>query len=216
MLYSGTKEEQVFTLLAALDLFAKDYGLGGNELIVDLRVDSAIIGQIVYAINDPDFPHCDGSAGASAFKKAAFLMTQIISLSPITGVVFSEDLDSYYLSSHILQDYNPNAVFALHLSLALIEDHSMERTDSGQKHASDITALTKHSYNDILSALSTLKICPKEHYSLIALLLEQLFYKTNPKSQYDDFFCGSKKYIELCKLDPEHYADLIDEDDPDD
>lgn len=199
MLYIGSKEEQCTALLIALEGFAEGYKSNATEMVRDMRVDTAQVEAIVYAINE-NFPHCDGVEAASGFKKAANLVAHIVNMQPILEVEFIDDIDQHYLhkNSHVLAKYDPNAVFALHLAIALLQNHSMFRTDGHNIRPEDINkiALTKHSYLDILNVLSTLKIQPKEHFALITLVLEQTFYKTNPNCQYNDFVFGPSEYIE--------------------
>lgn len=209
MLYKGSKEEQTITFLSILEAFTDSFIHGDVTQVETIKVDSAIVDTLIYAINESEFPHIDGLDASSAFKKASHLITYIIEMQPITGVIFKDEIDNHYSFTHVLNDFNPNAVFALHLGISLINNHEMDKGNGEKVQPSDVIAVTEHSYYDILGALSESSISPSMHYSLIALLLEQMFYKTNPKLQYDDFFCGSKEYKESCKTIPEHYHELI-------
>ena len=195
MLYTGTNESQAVALMIALESFAEGFTKDAKDLVEGLVIDLVIVRRIISAINE-NFPYVDGVDKASAFKKAANLMAHIIKMKPITKVIFTDEIENSYQFSHVLHDYDPNALYALHIAIYLINSHKIERKDGVVIESMRDIALSQHSYADILEALSSLDISPKEHYKLLALLLEQTFYKTNPHCQYPDFIFGPEDYID--------------------
>lgn len=207
MLYEGPKEFQYLSMLLLLEAFAEGYT--GEQCIRDLKIDTEKLEAVIYAINEHPFPHIGGVENASAFKKAAVFICCFIKLAPITGVDYENDIDESYQFSHILNDYNPNAVFALTTAIVLLNHHKLCMNGGDMVNHQPI-ALTQHSYEDILDVLST-KVDPNYHWHLLSLLLEQMFYKTNPGCQYDDFAFGSDEYIGMVKASKpnQHYSTII-------
>lgn len=198
MLFQGKMEDQRYALLRLLDIFVDGYNLETNE-VEGLHLDSEKIDSIIYYINDKKkFPHCDGLVSASAFKKVAYFTVVFIRYAPIEAVIFTDDQDEYYAFKHVLKDYNPNVVFAVTAAITMLNSHVLQTKTVRYTNHKKI-ALSRHSYEDILDALHTLENDLSvdaliSHWHLVALLFEQIFYKTNPECQYDDFVFGTEEY----------------------
>lgn len=197
MLYFASHPEQKYYLLAALEFFVEGYVKDNSDLVKHISIDTSAVDVLISAINEEtDFPYINGKENASAFKKAAYLVTYIMSMQLIKGVEYENEIDNSYQFSHPLKTYDPNAVFAVSLAITLLNDHQIHRSDGTVLSGFNQLALTEHSYLDLLEALTSITISPSQHYKLIALLLEQIFYKTNPHCQYPSFFCGPQDYID--------------------
>ena len=74
-----------------------------------------------------------------------------------------------------------NAIIAFNLAIKALEGAVIHRQD-GDVALNNPIQISKHSYTDIICALSN--ISPVTGFQLVTVLLEQLAYKTNPKCQY--------------------------------
>ena len=116
------------------------------------------------------FPHDDGMDQASPFKKAAAYLCHWLAAKPIIMKP-----DPYG---------DVNAKVGLHVALRSLEGSSL--TMNGKRHT--ITApleLSEHSLLDIVDALTHCEK-PVASFKFVAVLLEQITYKTNPHCQYPD------------------------------
>ena len=124
-----------------------------------------------------DFPHKDGYEKASAFKKLANFMVHFIAERPLPKP-FPRALVGDGLSDI---DNHQNAIIAFNLAIKALEGAVIHRQDSDVTLSNPIQ-LSKHSYTDIICALS--RTSPTTGFQLVTVLLEQLAYKTNPYCQY--------------------------------
>lgn len=198
MIYTDNWKQDVLNILVAIDGFFEGYIK--EELTVEsVDIDTARVEQVVkyYTHN---FPHMHGGIKeASAFKKSAVFLCSFISMKPITNVDYPCGIDQHYSFSHPLAKYGPNAVFAIAFVVHLLLGVRINgRKDGRECLISRQIAITEHSYNDLMCALSS-DITPEHHWMLLAILLEQMVYKTNPGCQYTDFVFGDAEYIKMVK-----------------
>lgn len=193
MIFNDTPLEDTLYILAALDGFAEGYKL--PYAIDAISVDTAAVETVVDRMRD-DFPHRHGLQNASAFKKVACFMVHFIDVGPIKAITYVDDIDQHHWYANPLTEFNRNAVFALHVAVELLHGVEIECNDGRKYTLSEPIPLTEHSYVDLLEALSQSGIEPCTHYMLIAILLEQLVYKSNPLCQYSKFVFGGENYLE--------------------
>ena len=116
-----------------------------------------------------DFPHREGMAKASPFKKAANFACYWAASKPIT--MEPEPFP------------NVNAYFALMVAVRSLRDARLDgHEDADSRTLTNRIALSKHSLIDITEALST--AVPNQSFKLVSVLFEQMAYKTNPNCQY--------------------------------
>ncbi|MDE0508335.1 MAG: hypothetical protein OXI17_06825 [Gammaproteobacteria bacterium] len=137
----------------------------------EFRFDDNLINGVVFSMRT-GFPHKDGFDDASPFKKAAQFVCQWIAAAPISTTSTSP-------CQHI------NAVFALLVAAQSLHHAKLSNSGDAPKNTqlSEPIALSRHSFWDIVDALSTTN--PAVGFKLVSVLLEQLAYKTNPECQYE-------------------------------
>lgn len=168
ILYNVDPMQDTINVLKFINDFTK--GLGASQTVLD----TAIIEEVIQSIRT-NFPHEGGIEKASAFKQIAFFMCQFIEARPI--------LDPFPIE--IVQrlarvENHQNAIIAFAIAEEALHCSKIERKD-GLLDIKTRIAYSKHSYVDIIEALSSIT---REHYQLVSVLLEQLVYKSNPKCQY--------------------------------
>lgn len=209
MIYNKHEWQDVLNILIALDGFAD--GTKEDFQVSEINVDTGAVESAVLGMRN-DFPHVDGVEQASAFKKVANFIVHFICCQPIGGFEFVNDIDQHHLfhNSCPLTKFDPNAVFAVHFAVELLKGVVIDGANCGPMTIEHEIALSMHSYNDLLDALSSLDVKPKEHFSLVSLLLEQLVYKTNKECQYKEYACGPDWYWdEGARVG--HYTDDVEE-----
>ena len=205
MIFNDSAYEDTLYILAALDGFAEGYK--NSFAIETISVDTAAVESVVDRMRS-NFPHRHGLHNASAFKKVACFMVHFIEIEPIKAVTFEGDIDQHHWYANPLTEFNPNAVFALHFAVDLLDGVEIESKNGRTYTLSEQIPLSEHSYVDLLEALSESGIEPCKHYMLVAILLEQLVYKSNPLCQYDRFVFGGEAYLEQFRKDDGGYYDM--------
>lgn len=169
--FNQEPEDDVISILTFIEGFASEFC---EEPIV---IDSIKIEAIVQGMRN-DFPHTDGMDNASVFKKAAHFITWFVAERPIM-----ESFKNPALPSNILKINNyENSVVALLIGFAAIHGAEIHQNEKVIQLTNPIE-LSEHSFTDLVDAASS--ISPSIHFKLLAMLLEQLAYKTNPQCQYD-------------------------------
>ena len=170
-LFNDKKDDDITIILTFINDFTKGAGY-------DL---SSVSDEKIYALISrcrcDNFPHNDGYEQASAFKKLANFMVHFIAERPLPKP-FPRALVGDGLSDI---DNHQNAIIAFNLAIKALEGAVIHRQD-GDVTLSNPIQLSKHSYTDIICALS--RTSPTTGFQLVTVLLEQLAYKTNPYCQY--------------------------------
>ena len=121
-----------------------------------------------------------GLAGASVFKKVANFVTYFVAEQPLP-----DPFPPGTLSAEIAKIQNhQNAILAFHVAIDNLKKATIKRPNDEELNISNPIIVSKHSYVDIIDALSTAS--PSAHFKQITILFEQLVYKTNPHCQYQD------------------------------
>lgn len=159
----------VINILRYINEFTKNVG------IADAQVDSEALLQVCVSMRQ-EFPHIDGLEKASTFKKVANFVAWFVYLAPIKSTLPSgcvRGIDS---------SINPNSVVAFDIALHCLQNSTICAND-GDKEVANPLYVSDHSYADIIDALSR-DVQPKTHYHLLAVLFEQITYKSNPHCEY--------------------------------
>jgi len=157
-------------VLNFIDNYTKELGLGPIEL------DTRIIESVIKSCRI-DFPHKDGLDKASAFKKVSNFICFFISERPILSPFENgllEDISS--INNH------QNAIIGFELARAALHNSTILMSSNDIVLIKNPIKLSKHSYIDIIDALSN--VTPVHHFKVVSVLLEQLVYKTNENCQY--------------------------------
>ena len=173
ILYNDANPElDVVNLLTYINDFTK--GLGEEQVTVDPDICYRIV-----QLMQQDFPHTDGIEKASVFKKIAHFMCYFIAEQPIKSSFKEENIGS----SLIKVMNHSNAIVALHLAIACLDQAVILGADGNKQTLVNRITLSKHSYTDVVDALRNMT--PSVHFKLLTVFLEQLAYKVNPNCQYD-------------------------------
>lgn len=129
--------------------------------------------------------HLDGQPGgvegASPFKKAAAFLCHFIAAQPIRTPLPRGSALAAGLEAANGAEPNQNAVVALRIAMESLHGAKLMRSDGKECEVSRRLDLSKHSYADIVDALAE---ATAADFKYVAVLLEQLTYKTNPRCQY--------------------------------
>lgn len=171
--------EDLDTDLTAILAFLE--GVGFNDSVKKMAIDVVKIRSILNGIRQ-DFPHNGGLANASIFKKVATFMVYFISEKPIqsgiTGIPnIPEEISR--ISNHV------NILIALLIAFTALHGASIHYVDGNEKKLVKKIVLSKHSFIDLIDALSG--STPVTHFKILSVFLEQLAYKSNPECQYETF-----------------------------
>ena len=170
-------EEDTLCVLAFINNFFDGIG------VTDVQVNISSITAIMNGMR-ADFPHVDGLEGASPFKKAANFLCYFVAESPVSTKLPDELKQAETEMGGMLKKLpaDPaNAIIAFEIVCEALHTASLERKD-GIKTLDNKIQLSNHSYVDVIGALSN--ITPLTSFALVAVLLEQMTYKTNPECQY--------------------------------
>ncbi len=160
--------------------------------IDDAALDSALRDSRDYLDQQPG-----GIEGASPFKKAAGFLCHFVEGQPIkTPLPKASDL-AVGLATANAAEPNPNAVVALRIAMESLHRAKLRRSDGTECEVSRRLDLSKHSYADIVDAL---KNATPQDFKYVAVLLEQLTYKTNPRCQYPSYQVANFESPE-CRLE---------------
>ena len=154
--------------------FINDFTRGGDYPRLSIS-DDKIFGLVAGCRKD--FPHKDGYEKASAFKKLANFIVHFIAEKPL-----SDPFPTKLIGNELANiDNHQNAIIPFNLAIKALEGAVIHRLD-GDVTLRNPIRLSKHSYTDIICALSGAS--PVTGFQLVTVLLEQLAYKTNPDCQY--------------------------------
>lgn len=168
ILYNDDPMEDIINVLKHIDKLTVEFGTG---LVI---LDTEIIEKIIQNIRT-NFPHDGGVEKASAFKQVAVFICHFIEARPILEPF---PVDIVQRLSRV--DNHQNAIIAFSIAEEALHHSKIERKD-GCLSIKNRIAYSKHSYVDIIEALSSVT---RENWKLVAVFLEQLAYKTNPECQY--------------------------------
>ena len=127
-----------------------------------------------------DFPYPGGEDGASAFKKVANFVVYFTAGNPVRTALPPEILGD--LPTSVTPIARSNAVLALLIAIASLHGATI-KWESGAEHTLvKKIELSRHSFVDIADALTN--ATPVTSFKLVAVLFEQMAYKTNPDCQY--------------------------------
>ena len=115
-----------------------------------------------------DCPYPGGEDGASAFKKVANFVVYFTAGNPVRTALPPEILGD--LPTSVTPIARSNAVLALLIAIASLHGATIKWESS------------RHSFVDIADALTN--ATPVTSFKLVAVLFEQMAYKTNPDCQY--------------------------------
>lgn len=154
-------------------------GIGFNDSQKRMAIDISKIRSILNGVRQ-DFPHKDGMSKASIFKKVANFIVYFVSERPIqsdiTGIIKMPS-EIAEIPNHI------NTLMAVFIAIAALHEAIIHGENGEEKKLINKIKLSKHSFVDIIDALSS--STPNTHFKLVSVLLEQLTYKSNPECQYD-------------------------------
>lgn len=172
LFFNDDINDDMLAVLAILE------GMGFNEKERMMDVDISKIAAILKGIRQ-DFPHKDGLEKASVFKKVATFLVYFVSEKPI----LSEIPGAENLPQGILEIKNHvNTLAAILISFAALHEAMIHGQDGQEKCLTTKIRLSRHSLIDLVDALSY--ATPHSHFKIVAVLLEQLAYKSNPGCQY--------------------------------
>jgi len=166
MILTGDQKTDFFTVMALIDSFAE--ASGGK---IKAKEDS------LFALTKRihiDFPCVDGLENANIFKKASVFLCEFIGEQIIENI----ESDSFCDKITKIPSYE-SAIVGFHVVTTLLNGATV-----GDSTIENPIELSQHSYIDIINALSSASI--NTSFRLIAVFLEQLVYKTNPKLQYSE------------------------------
>jgi len=173
ILYNNDAYDDLVNLLEYIDQFT--LGLGEKNVEVDPDVCYSVLIQM-----RNDFPHVDGLDCASVFKKMAYFMAFFIGERPMIQPKFSADNvcdEIFRISNHT------NAMVALQIAIDSLDGAEIILKDGSKKILKNRIQLSGHSYFDMINALNG--ATHSTHFHMLAVLLEQMAYKTNPDCQYE-------------------------------
>ncbi|CAC9607351.1 hypothetical protein [uncultured Gammaproteobacteria bacterium] len=157
MIFTGNNQTDYIAICTLIDSYAK-----ANKIKINYDENKvfAIVNQL-----GVDFPCVDGLENSNVFKKAARFLCDFISERPISSSLGILDEDIKKISNY------PNAVIGFHVVIVFLRGATV-----GGKTVDSPIQLSKHSYIDIINALSNISGI---HFFLVTVLLEQLVYKSN-------------------------------------
>lgn len=171
MIYNEHPTIDRVLLLTQIDILTESYG------VRDVEIDISALDSVVdnYRKN---FPHKDGVENSSVFKKVAYFLCHFVSMRPIVN-----PFPVSVVQDDVVQiDNHQNAMVAFSIASEIIKNSLIRKPDGDIEIAKPIW-LSRHSYVDLIEALSSLS--PPTHFKCVSVLFEQLTYKSNPNCQYD-------------------------------
>ena len=171
MIYNANPIIDKVLLLTQIDNLTEAFG--AKDVVVDISALDSVVGNY-----QKKFPHKDGVENASVFKKVAYFLCHFVSMRPLVNPfpVSAVEDDIAQIDNH------QNAIVAYSIASQIIRN-SLIRKPDGDIHIANPIWLSRHSYVDLIDALSNLS--PPTHFKCVSVLFEQLTYKSNPRCQYD-------------------------------
>lgn len=162
-------DTDVVNILTYINEFTRRAG------ILDAQVDSDLVAKVCIDMRRK-FPHVDGLDKASTFKKVANFVAWFVCHQPIKSAFPAGSVRG------IEADLNASAVIAFDIALLCLQG-SVISSKNGEKSISENLYVSDHSYADIIHSLAG-HVEPSTHYHLLAVLFEQITYKSNPHCEY--------------------------------
>ncbi len=166
MIFSDNETIDYCEIMALVDSFAKE---NSAEIVVNED-------KLFYMIKriHTDFPCINGANNANVFKKSAAFLCEFVGEQVVENFECSMSDKLKKIAN------NGSAIIAFHIVTTMLNNATVQ---NGQESIQNPIELSKHSYIDIIDALS--RITLQGSFMLVTVLLEQLVYKTNPSLQYD-------------------------------
>ncbi|MBA5249206.1 MAG: hypothetical protein FE834_06715 [Gammaproteobacteria bacterium] len=165
MIFSDNETIDYFEIMALVDSFAK---ANSAEIVVNEE-------KLFYMIKriHADFPCINGANNANVFKKSAAFLCEFVGEQVVENFECSMSDKLKKIAN------NGSAIIAFHIVTTMLNTATVQNGQEGIKNPIE---LSKHSYIDIIDALSHITL--QGSFMLVTVLLEQLVYKTNPSLQY--------------------------------
>lgn len=168
--------------------------LGVRQVAVDLsRLEDALGEMRAHLDRQPG-----GIDGASPFKKAATFVCHFVEANPIKSPLPPKSTLGAALATTMGTVPDQNVVVALRIAMESLHGAELRRADGKVFELTRRLDLSRDSYVEIVDALTD---ATPDHYSYVAVLLEQLAYKTNPRCQ-DPSYQVSNYDSPECRLEP--------------
>jgi len=134
---------------------------------------------VAAALSRPDFPHKDGIAKASPFKKAANFFVWFVASKPILDE-FPETIITKELKAI---PNHQNVILAYHMAVDCLHGAELHK-DGRVMVLSHKIKVSHHFFHDFVEAYSC--ATPSSDFKAASLLFEQLAYKVNPDAPYPE------------------------------
>jgi hypothetical protein len=121
-----------------------------------------------------NFPCINGANNANVFKKSSAFLCEFV------GEEIVENFECQMSDKLKKISNNGGAIIAFHIVTTMLNNATVQ---DGKESITNPIELSKHSYVDIIDSLSCITL--DRSFRLVAVLLEQLVYKTNSHLQYD-------------------------------
>jgi hypothetical protein len=121
-----------------------------------------------------EFPCINGANNANVFKKSAAFLCEFV------GEQVVESFECQMSDKLKKITNNGSAIIAFYIVTTMLNKATVQ---DGEKSIQNSIELSKHSYIDIIDALSHITL--QGSFMLVTVLLEQLVYKTNSNLQYN-------------------------------
>lgn len=197
MLYNSNPELDVLSILEYINTYTETIGL---EVV---GIDTVKLGKVCLRMR-VDFPCSFGIEKASIFKKAAVFVSCFVEENPIDLKAFKDS----NLNEHVINK-NPNAIIALDLAFKFLSLAKVTRSDGLTLIIQNGIKLSLHSYYDFLDMLSQ-DIELKTHFMPLALLFEQVVYKTHSNMQYEPIDFALETQEDEGQIKYQNYFDQTD------
>lgn len=166
MIFSSNKTIDYFEIMTLIDSFVE----ANNATIL---VNEYKLFYMIKRIHT-DFPCINGADNANVFKKSAAFLCEFV------GEQVVESFECQMSDELKKITNNGSAIIAFYIVTTMLNKATVQ---GGNVNISNPIALSRHSYIDIIDALSSVTL--HGSFRLVAVLLEQLVYKTNPDLQYE-------------------------------
>lgn len=166
MIFSDDETTDYFEIMTLIDSFAE---ASGAKITVNRDKLSYIITRI-----HAEFPCINGAENANVFKKSAAFLCEFVGEQIVENFECKMSVKLKKIINH------GSAIIAFHIVTTMLNNATVQ---NGKKSIKNPIELSKHSYIDIIDALHDITLYGS--FRLVAVLLEQLVYKSNPDLQYD-------------------------------
>jgi hypothetical protein len=165
MIFSNNETKDYFEIMTLIDSFVEE-----NSAKITINDD-----KLFYMIKrlHAHFPCINGANNANVFKKSSAFLCEFI------GERIVENFECQMSDKLKKISNNGCAIIAFYIVTTMLNNATVQ---DGKESIKNSIELSKHSYIDIIDALSCITL--DRSFKLVAVLLEQLVYKTNPHLQY--------------------------------